>query len=171
MTKYLGAGNGPPVVLAGVSQIVAAYRAGTTSLRIVTESVSGNADMVSADELHAAARPLVEHHVLSAQNDAVKHCASLLATGHWSATADIAATLGSAHLNNVDTLFVATDAELWGTWNAEHTAVNIGKHRSPDHDDLLNVATVMVHRHGGKVHVLPRVQMPGQELVAALLRH
>ncbi|MBI2965301.1 MAG: hypothetical protein HYY34_03740 [Chloroflexi bacterium] len=67
----------------------------------------------------------------------------------------------AASQGRVEELFVATDAELWGTFEPATGAVKLMPAMGPDADDLLDLAAVMTLASGGNVYPLPMSEMPG----------
>jgi len=71
----------------------------------------------------------------------------------------------------VDTLLVAEDARVWGTFVPENLTVIIEDQQKPLSAELINLAARLTLLNSGKVVVLPAEQLPSTSPVAALLRY
>jgi hypothetical protein len=155
-----------PLVLAGVDEVVAAYRQTSERRRIVGPSVAGNVDRLGPDELHRRAWPLVEpvfdEDRLAAIDRFVDRAAP---TG--SSASDV---VTRARAGQVETLFVPTDAHLWGTLGPDGTTVVEHETKQAGDRDLYDLAAIETLTHDGAVFAMARDAIPGDGPLAALFR-
>jgi hypothetical protein len=86
-------------------------------------------------------------------------------------TDDLRKALRAAHRGQVQTLFVAADQEVWGTFDPDTQAIRTHLSPAPTADELLNLAAIKTYASGGAVYVLPASERPTASPLAALLRY
>lgn len=157
-----------PLVFAGVEYLFPLFKEASNYDALVDEPITGNGDRARPEELHAQAWPLVkgrferlrdsELERLSAESDPKPHA-------H-----DLREILHGAHIGQVETLFLAERADVFG--HADFDAEGNGVQNSPDGEgeDLLNVAAVETLRTGGKVFTVSDEALPHGTPIAARLR-
>jgi hypothetical protein len=76
----------------------------------------------------------------------------------------------AAAAGEIEVLFVTTEMERWGTWEADlcHVALHVDPERGDV--DLLDFAAAQTLVQGGEVHALPPGSLPEGRGVAAILR-
>jgi hypothetical protein len=145
LEKRLGATD-QPLVLASVAYYLPMLRA-ATSLRVVEAVVEGNPEHRSAEELHAAAWPLVEDSFAEQDDRHRERYGDAKGTG--TATAAVDDVSAAAAEGRVDTLFVAP---------------------VDDHDPRVDRAVLDTFARGGRV-VAVDLPLDGDGPIAALLRY
>ena len=150
-----------PMVLAGLPEAVAMYRDVNPYAPVLDVAVEGAPR--SAEELHAAAWPLVADHAARAGRAAVDRLGELLGTGR--ATTDPAAAAGAAQEGRVETLLLPLLETCWAS--APHV-VELGDGAVAD-CELADDAAVATLRTGGRVVLVPAGDLPGA--VGAVLRY
>jgi hypothetical protein len=158
-----------PVVLAAVDYLVPLYREVSGLKTLASEAVTGSPDEMSDTELHARALAIAERVF-----DREKRAALERVVEQWTSpkvVTDPLQLLEAASEHRVDTLFVATDAELWGAWRNGGPVPEVHPVQQPGDEDLLDVASVLTLRSNGAVHVLAADEMPHQEPAIAILRY
>jgi hypothetical protein len=157
-----------PLVLAGVEYLLATYRKTSRYARIVDRSVEGNPEQLSSDELHTRAWPLAEP--LLDRDRAV--AADVFLAGSSPTSSSLPEILPAAGSGRVATLFVASNAQQWGTFDPAHQHLDLHDSRQPGDRDLLDSAAVDTLSHGGTVFAVARDDVPGDgSLLAATLRY
>lgn len=148
-----------PLVLAGVDELVAAFRSISRCDGVLDAHVGGNPDRLDPAELARRALPLVE---AQASDDA--------RTAHGAATAapgGVRAVVAAATAGRVDTVVVPADQTCWGrVVDGDATAIH-DRREHGDHD-LFDVAAIETLRHGGRAFVVPATDVPGGEIAATL---
>ena len=160
-------GTTRPLVLAGVDDIVGAYRKVTRCHHVVHDHVAGNPDQLRAEDLANRARGFVPPSAADAERTARESFLSdAAATVRTVEQAVIAAAAGQ-----VASIFVPADREYWGRYRPGHRLLEEHDTRGPGDHDLSDVAAAETVRHGGLAFVVPESDMPGGGTAAATLRY
>lgn len=160
-------GSTVPLVLAGVDELVAAYRGVTRCQHVVDGHIPGNPEQLSADDLAERARPLVQPLTSDKERRARESfLARTAATVDTVEQAVIAAAAGQ-----VAPIFVPADEACWGRYRAGHVVLVEHDVREPGDHDLTDVAATETLCHGGDVFVVPVDGVPGGGTAAATLRY
>jgi hypothetical protein len=160
-------GSTRPLVLAGVDDIVGAYRKVTRCHHVVDDHVAGNPDQLRAEDLADRARRFVPPSAADAEHAARElFLAGATATVRTVEQAVIAAAAGQ-----VASIFVPADREYWGRYRPGHRVLEEHDTRGPGDHDLADVAAAETLRHGGLAFVVPESDIPGGGTAAATLRY
>jgi len=162
------AGENAPFVLSGVEYLLPLYKKANTYANILEESVSGNPDDVTSEELHKEAWNIVQPYFKQEQVKAEKQFQDLFHTGQTSQ--DIKKILPAAHFGKVGLLFLDVDDQKWGTFHPDNNQVEIAKERQPGLEELIDLAAVKTLSTGGTVYAAKKEDMPVKSSVAALFR-
>ncbi|MBC7265485.1 MAG: hypothetical protein H5T75_00680 [Coriobacteriia bacterium] len=158
-----------PVILAAVDYLVPLYREVSGLKSLAPEAVTGSPDGLSDAELHARAFAIAENvfgqHKRASLERAVEQWASPRVV------TDPLRVVEAAAERRVETLFVATDAELWGVWRNGGGAPEIHPSKQPGDEDLLDLASALTLQNNGAVHALAPDEMPKREPAIAVLRY
>lgn len=158
-----------PLVLAGVEDTLSLYRQANTYAGLLEEGVAGNPDKLSADELHAKARKIVQAYYDQAWNQALvqyKERANASRTSR-----ELHEILPAAYQGRIYSLFVAADLQKWGNFDPEQNVLSVHSSRETGDQDLLNLAAVQTILCGGSVYALAPSDMPDGSPIAALFRY
>lgn len=159
---------GTPVVLAAVDYLVPLYRSVSSLSSLAPEAIMGSPDSLSDEELHARALAIAR-----ASLEREKRAALERAVEQWASprvVTEPASVLSAAAERRVETLFLAADGELWGTWrNGDGAEIHAARH--PEDEDLLDLAAAFTLRAGGAVHTVETALMPQREVAFAILRY
>ncbi len=71
----------------------------------------------------------------------------------------------------IDTLAVAGDRHVWGTFDAATGRLFLSEKRRIEDQELLNFAAITTIEHRGHVIVVPAAELPEQALVAGAYRY
>jgi hypothetical protein len=156
-----------PLVLAGVDELVAVYRASTHHRHVVAGAIGGNPDHVEDRDLAARAMELLEPAVDTAEERARDR---FLSARH-ATVGTVEQAVVAAEAGQVESLFVPHDAACWGRFRPGHTALTEHDERRPGDHDLADVAAVETLRHGGEVFLVRAADVPGEGTAAATLRY
>jgi len=160
-------GSTRPLVLAGVDDIVGAYRKVTRCHHVVDDHVAGSPDQLRAEELADRARRFVSPSTADVERTARESfLAGATATVRTVEQAVIAAAAGQ-----VASIFVPADREYWGRYRPGHRLIEEHDARGPGDHDLADVAATETLRHGGLAFVVPESDIPGGGTAAATLRY
>lgn len=158
----------PPLLLAGVEYVQGLYRDQSSYPNLVLAGLDGNFDHASGDELRAKALPIVEP--LFARG--LEHArARLERVAPARVARGAAAVIRAAADGAVDTLFVTSEAPLWGRWDEATREARETAGQDPDAEDLADRAIAEVLTRGGEVFVVAPGQVPGGGAITALLRY
>jgi len=156
------------LVLAGSRDVVALYRGLSSRGALVEQDVLGNPEAMTPDDLHARASDAVEAAAgRSTEADAARFH-QLHGTGKASSTP--ATVIQAARGGRVETMFVASDEQLWGRFEDVADLPEVHDTRMPGDEDLFDTATVDAWKAGAAVHVVPAAAVPGGTGVAAVFR-
>lgn len=162
-------GRERPLVLAAVDALAAMYREASDHRLIVDGVVAGNPEQRSAEELHAAAWPLVEPHFDRTRRERIERFGQARADGAGST--DLGEVVIAAGEGRVDTLFVARGVRRWGRVDEEKRRVEEEEAHAPGNEDLLDRAAVATWRNGGEVFAVTPEAVPDETLLAAIYRY
>jgi hypothetical protein len=161
------ADHSAPLVLAGVGFLHPIYRTASRYPRIVDGGIEGNPELLSAEELHDRAWPLVEP-IFAADRAAALDA---FAAGTAATVSTPSDALEAAHLGKVESLFVARGVQRWGVVGDDARVVAQHDEREPGDRDLLDDAAIAALVHGGRVFVVDESDVPGPGIVAGVLRY
>lgn len=160
-----------PLVLAGVDYLLPIYRKVSEYAHIVPKGITGNPENLRADELQAQAWPLVEPYFQQELDAVVEQYRQFVGIGR--ATHNLEEAVPAAFFGRVDTMIVAVDAQVWGTFNPNTAAVE--QHATEQKEDgdiaLLDAAAMQTLLNGGNVYGLPQADMPADSPVVAVFRY
>ena len=161
--------NSSPLVLAGVEYLFPIYREANTYPNLVDKGVAGNPEILKPDSLHQRAWQIAEPFFKQARQEAITRYKQLAETGQ--ASKDVRKILPEAYFGKVDTLFVAVESHLWGTFDAETNTVHLPQEPEPDDEDLLDLAAIQTLLYGGTVYAVGSQEVPDGALMAAVFRY
>lgn len=164
-------GEQAPLVLAGVEMIYGLYNEITSYANLVESRIEGNPEMLSPQELHEQAWPLVEPRFTQRQQQAVDDYLQLAGTDSARASSDLSTIVSAAYFQRVDTLFAPLDVEQWGSFDAEANQTQLHDEQQGNDFDLFDFAALHTLLNGGSVYVVPSEEVPGDGMVAAIFRY
>lgn len=156
-----------PLVLAGPDHLLANFRHSSTYPRFVEHNIEGDSDRLAPEELFARAWPLVEPVF---EQDRAAATATYL-EGAAPQTSSLIDTVLAASSGRIETLFVPTNTQQWGTFAREEHRVEVHDEREPGDRDLLDVAAIDTILNGGVVFTSTPEEVPGDGPLAAILRY
>ncbi len=166
LAHIIGPGRAP-LVLAGVDSTVARFRQLSRYPHIVSGEIEGNANSLSAAELHDRAWPLAEQVFAESR----RRARAAMENGS-SPTAETLADVAEAAIDGrVRSVFVAGGVQRWGVFDAAERRIELHAKRHPGDRDLLDAIVVETLTHGGEVFVVGEDEVPRAAPVAAALRY
>jgi hypothetical protein len=159
-------GERAPLVLAGVEYLWPIYRRANHYTRLLEEGISGNADHLSAEELHTRAWAIVAPHFDAAEKKAAALYRQVAGTGRTSA--DVAEIVRCARQGWLEYLFVSLNQECWGAVDPATNKVALHEHAGPGDEDLLNLAAIAAFTLDATVYALEPAKMPSPTAAAAI---
>ncbi|MDO9532671.1 MAG: hypothetical protein Q7O12_11165 [Deltaproteobacteria bacterium] len=158
-----------PLVLAGVEYLLPIYKEANTYPHLLGEGITGNPEGVSPDDLHRQAWALVEPHFKQAQEQAAARYRQLAGTGKTAN--DPREIVPAAYHGRVECLFVAVGRQQWGDYDPAASEVIVHPEPQPGSFDLLDLAATQTLLHGGAVFAVDPAEVPGESLLAAVMRY
>ncbi len=157
-----------PLVLAGKAYLFPLYRAVNTYPHLLDRGIAGNPDTLKAETLHEQGWALVEPYVSKPQQDAAAQYRDYAETER--ASNDVRKVIPAAYDGCIESLFVASDQEQWGTFDPATHTIHVHRQAKFRDEDLLDLAATQTLLHGGSVYAVEREHMPDTALVAAVFR-
>lgn len=158
-----------PLVLAGVEDVVSAYREVNTYPHLIDEEIRGNVEHLKPEDIHERAWPLVQPHFDRARQEALNLYHDLSDTDLVSS--DMRTIIPAAHYGRVSTLFVKVDHQLWGTFDPDTQAVNLRGEAEPGDKDLIDAVVAQTLANGGAIFSVGPEDTPNGSPVAAIFRY
>jgi hypothetical protein len=157
-----------PLVFAAVEYLFPIYQKANSYQFLTDESVAGNPETLSPEQLREMAWAIVEPSFDQTRRDALDRYHQLTASGQ--ASRDLAIIAPAAHQGRVEILFVASGVQRWGKFDAAAQAVQTHEEAEPGDEDLYDFAAIQTLFQGGKVFVVDSREMPGDAAIAAVFR-
>jgi hypothetical protein len=164
------AGETAPLLLAGVNYLLPIYHEANSYPHLVGEGVTGNPDEMEAEELHHRAWEIVASRFAEGREEAAAAYLHLAGTDDERASADLTEIVPAAYFERVDQLFVPVNVERWGRFHPESGQVNTHDEREVGDQDVIDLAAIHTLFNAGTVYAVEPDQVPGEGLVAAILR-
>lgn len=142
-------GERRPLVLAGVAELVSAYRRIARYEHLATDTIPGNPDRTALTALHDRSQPIVERIAARRRQLDLERIDERAGTG-WTLTG-LQEITAAAEQGRIDVLFAPVDP-------------------APADELTVDAAIVATWNAGGTVHIAPGA-VPGGGLLAALLRY
>ena len=172
VTEYLNKVSGF-VIPAGVDYETSIYRHVNTCDRMVKQTIDGNVDHFSPEQLLVQAKPIVEQVIRDSRD---RDASSIEQARRKPAATDPEQILAAAFDGRIEILFIAKEASLNGSFYPD-TKILKEIRREPTGDpsdachDLIEVAIAETLKHGGRVHAVSESEMPVNAAMAAALRY
>ena len=163
-----------PLLLMGVESLLAIYREITSHPHVMTESILGSPDRMTAAEAHAEAMAVFEAQSGQGALDAIRQFQNAVQTPRASAHLDD--ILRAAVQGRVDALLLDEGRFAWGQYDpiTGDVTARMGYSAHADHDDeeeLMDLAASQTLLHRGSAYALPAKQMPFGLAIAAVYRY
>lgn len=159
-----------PLAIYSVDYIYPMYREVSSYPNLMEESIKGSPEGEQEKNIHEKAKgiflPLVEKQI----EKEIKKFKTLKNTDSNLGSESIEKIVASANSGGVDTLFVAEDVQIWGSFNEADNTMAVNNKEDEGQMDLMDFAAMKTLLNGGTVHVLGRNEMPTSKPIAAILR-
>jgi hypothetical protein len=162
-------GHGVPLILAAAEPLDAIYRSVNSYPDLLSDSIAGNPEHATPDDLAAAARPLLDARYAADLAELRDRFETRVTQGRGAT--DLTDVARAATFGAVDTLMTDIDDVVPGFVDPESGVVTLDSE-----DDAVNYGVVdeiarRVLESGGRVLALRREDIPSQGSVAAILRY
>jgi release factor family 7 len=162
-------GASVPLIFAGVSHLFPLYRSVNKYPYLLGESIAGNTDLYSNEELRQRAWALAEPFYARSREMAAARFSRYHGTGR--ASNNLHELVWAARDGLIESLFVAIDREYWGQINTHGRTVEPAGANQPRAEELLDYIAVNTFRNRGMVYVVDHNHVPGGELASAVYRY
>ena len=160
-----------PLILAGVNYLLSIYRNAATYRHITEDSINGNPDQSTVEQLHERAQAILLPHYRKAMQDSADRYMHLAGSGSFLAQERVVDVAGAAAQGRVDVLFAAENVQYWGVVEAATGKATVHKKEQPGDSDLMDFACLHTLANGGSVYLAAPENIPGGKHIAAILRY
>ena len=158
-----------PLVLASVEYLSAIYRQANTHPNTLEDSVPGNPDELSSEQLHNRAWEVAQPYFEQTRIQAMNQYQELRHTTRTSN--DLKKIVPAAYHGQVYVLFVADGVEQWGNFDPDTGSINLHKTAEPCDHDLLDFASAHALAHRATLYVTKPEEVPGGSPISAVFRY
>jgi hypothetical protein len=168
LAEYLN-GETLPMVLVGLTEMVATYRSVNSYPHVLDEEIRTNPDGLSPEKLHDAAWPVIEGVLHGQRVRALDRLGELRAAGQSAQEPELVAE--AAAQGRVESLFVAGEPWCWEQVTGHGPVVALGADEAFSSCELLDRAVADTLTHGGRVYAVPAAEVFDGHRSAAALRY
>ncbi|MBY0226254.1 MAG: hypothetical protein K2Q28_10655 [Hyphomicrobium sp.] len=162
------AGRTQPLIVAAVEEMAAIYRANNSYPHVLSETIIGNPDRISDQELALFARELATKHAKRIISDRLRLIFERASSDMTST--DVTKIAKAAVCGRVGTLLIDTATARPGTINPKDGTITLAEQSSADTYDILDELAGLTIRTGGDVLPVSRAMLPADSPVAAIFR-
>jgi hypothetical protein len=162
-------GEQSPLVLAGVDYLFPLYKEANSYLHLVEDGISGNPEELSSMELHEKAWPIIKPIFSKIEEEAHEKYNEVKEKGLTTNAID--EVVPAALHGRMETLFVAVGEQIWGKFDSDNLTIQVHLEHQPEDVDLLNLAAIQTFLNGGTVYAVDPMDVPDENLVAAIFRY
>lgn len=156
-------GRNDPLVFAGVEYLYPIFKEAISYKHLLPDSLHGNFDNASTDDLHSKAWQVVLPHFQQEYEQAISNYHD--AHGQSLATSDLETILRASEMGAIETLLIREDTAIWRHVDREGHVQNDGVPNEVSHD-LLDDAAVETLKTGGDVFVVREADFPEKDCAA-----
>jgi hypothetical protein len=160
-----------PLLLAGVEYLLPIYREANSYPLLLDEFIPGNPDKLSDEQLHEQAWQIIKPIFKEKLDKAAAQYRMLAGQEAGTAVQLVAQVARAAYYGWIDTLFVETNAQVWGRFDPENGAIIAHEKPTPGDRDLLDFAAEHTLINKGTVYAVAKDDVPGSSQAAAILRY
>jgi hypothetical protein len=158
------------LILASVEYLRAIYQEANTYHHLLPEGIdTENPQVVTPEELHQRALPLVEPLFSQSEQAAIDHYQEMTSTGKTST--DPKEAIPAAYYGRIEQLFVPVGVQRWGNFDPQTNELQIHPDAEPGDEDLLNAAAIQTLLNGGEVYAVEPDRVPDEAPLAAVFRY
>ncbi|WP_428236354.1 hypothetical protein [Gracilimonas sp.] len=168
VTKYLKKENGP-LILAGPEKMVAYYKKANKYSNVLDESIRGNVDNKSAQEIADESWEIARNYFQQDIQSDIERFNDL--QGSALISTEIEEIVKSAYYGKVDTLFVPMGHRQFGVFHPDENRVDMSESLNGEAVDLINYAAISAIRTGSTLYGLPQAEVPKNSGLAAIYRY
>ncbi|WP_036482027.1 hypothetical protein [Myxosarcina sp. GI1] len=158
-----------PLVLAGANFLLPIYHETNSYNNLLEAGIEGNPENTSPEDLHQQAWSIIEPHLQQERDDAIAQFNESLAADR--AGTEIEKILPAAYNGQVDTIFIAANAQKWGKFDPQANKIEFVEEPGDGAIDLLDYAAMRTFLQGGDVYILELEEMPEKSPIVATFRY
>lgn len=151
-------GETTPLLLAGSADLATSVGELLAYRRRLPGPIRMNPEYTSESEMKEEIAKVLETWRAQQESAARSAYREKISTGHTAT--HLQAVLPAAHAGRVAVGFVASDAEVWGYYDARSGVMRERADSGVDADDLVDLAASLILQHGGVVHTMPLSELP-----------
>lgn len=163
------AGQTVPLVFVGVDFLFPIYQQANKYPHLMEDAVAFQPDQLSPEEVRDRALKIVEPRFSQSREQALETYGSLADKNQ--ATQDVEQILSAATNGQIETLLVAENAQVWGTFNKDSRKATYHSEKRSDSQDLLDWAIIQALQTDAEVYITSSDELPGDAIAAATLRY
>lgn len=160
-----------PLILAGVDFLIPMYKEASSYHYVMEDAVTGNPEILSPQELHSQALPIVETYWNNSHKKVVDLYNELSGNNTGNASNKLEEIVPAAYYQKIDTLLVAKGEHKWGLFDKGSQQVSLHEQEETGDEDLLDLAAAHTLINGGSVYVVEPDRIPSHQPVAAIFRY
>lgn len=158
-----------PLILAGIDEAIAEYRKVNHYSRLMDQTIAGNPDPKSDEEIKDEGWNIIESYFLKDMYDDIERFGHL--SGSDKQSDNLTQIVEAAYYGKVDSLFVPIGEHSWGWFDIERDVVHHSKGPKNGEHDLINMAAIKTLTQSGNVYALDKDEMPSDSSIAAIFRY
>lgn len=158
-----------PLILTGVHTVTAMYAKVNHYHELMDESVKGNPEEFSADELNDKAWSVMEPYFTKELENELERYSNL--SGSQKRSNNLEEVVKAAKYGRVDTLFISSGNQQWGKYDEQNDTLHLNGSQEDGFHDVYNQAAIETLSNSGKVYALDQNQMPEGANIAAIFRY
>ena len=158
-----------PLILAGVEFLLPIYHETNSYANLLEKGITGNPENADSRDLHRQAWEIIEPHLTGQRKQETDKFKQLADTDE--ASSQIEQIVSAAVTGQVDTLFVAKNAQYWGEFDPQSNKVTLHSEAKKESTDLVDLAATKTYLQGGKVYILELQEMPDNTAMSAIFRY
>jgi hypothetical protein len=147
------------------------YKEANTYPYLIDTVITGNPDLLSADELHKSAWDIIEPHFQAAQEEAVADYLQLAGQASERVADALEKIVPAAYHGRIETLFIAAGVQQWGVFNTDTNEIEFHDQNESGDESLLDLAAIQSYLKGGTVYAVEPDKVPDGTTAAAVLRY
>ncbi|WP_445664012.1 baeRF7 domain-containing protein [Fodinibius sp. AD559] len=158
-----------PLILGGVNEAIAEYRKVNSYSRLLDQTVSGNPDPKSNEEIKDEGWKVIKSYFLKGMYEDIERFGDL--SGSEKQSDNLSQIVEAAYYGKVESLFVPIGEHSWGWFDMERDTVHHSAEPQNGEHDLINMAAIKTLTQSGNVYALDKEDMPNGSSIAAIFRY
>jgi hypothetical protein len=151
-------GQQAPLVLSCVDDLVPLYKKANSYNTLFPEHVSGDPEFKTDHQRHRESWDIVHPYFKQLEKDKVSEYDELKHTDK--ASSDPKTIIPAALNGRIDTLFIANDTSVFGTFDRDLNTISLDAEKNADNTSLSDLAAIRTFMQGGNVYFMSPEAMP-----------